>query len=76
MIAGKPAGEREKYFNLMLEAGRAAFENIKSEVRYSDVDRAIRKYFRKRPTGSMETPRRPRYRNRLPRSTIPRHRRR
>jgi len=48
MIVGKPTEEQEKYFNLMLEARRVAFENIKPGVRCSDVDRAVRKYFKER----------------------------
>jgi len=48
MIVGKPTEEQEKYFNLMLEARKVAFENIKPGVRCSDVDRAVRKYFKDR----------------------------
>jgi Xaa-Pro dipeptidase len=48
MIVGEPTGEQEKYFKLMLEARRVALENIRPGARCSDVDRAVRKFFKEK----------------------------
>jgi Xaa-Pro aminopeptidase len=52
MFVGRPSPEQERFFKLMMEARRAAFENIRAGVRCSDVDRAVRKFFKER--GLME----------------------
>ncbi|MEM3832701.1 MAG: Xaa-Pro peptidase family protein [Thermoprotei archaeon] len=48
MIMEEPTGEQEKYFKLMLEARRVAFENIRAGLRCSDVDRAVRRHFKEK----------------------------
>jgi len=46
MIVGEPSHEQEKYFNLMLEARQVAFNKIKAGVKCSDVDKAVRKFYK------------------------------
>jgi len=48
MIVGEPTGEQEKYFKLMLEARRVALETIRPGARCSDVDRAVRRFFKEK----------------------------
>jgi Xaa-Pro dipeptidase len=46
MIVGEPSHEQEKYFNLMLEAREKAFEKIRAGVKCSEVDKAVRKFYK------------------------------
>lgn len=46
MFLGEPTREMEKYFNLMCRAQETAFEMIKPGNKCSDVDRAVRRFFR------------------------------
>lgn len=46
MFLGEPSREMEKYFNLMCKAQEIALDNIKAERRCSDVDKAVRKFFK------------------------------
>ena len=46
MILGEPSSEQVKYFNLMLEARKVAFDNIRAGVKCSDVDRAVRRFYK------------------------------
>ncbi len=46
MFFGKPSREMEKYFNLMCRAQETAFEMIKPGNKCSDVDRAVRRFFK------------------------------
>ena len=46
MFFGKPSKEMEKYFNLMCKAQETAFEMIKPGNKCSDVDRAVRRFFK------------------------------
>ena len=46
MIVGKPTEEQVKFFKLMLRAQETALEKIRPGVRCSDVDRAVRKFFK------------------------------
>ena len=48
MIVGRPTQELEKYFNIMLEAREIAMEAVKPGAKCSDVDRAVRKYFKEK----------------------------
>jgi Xaa-Pro aminopeptidase len=48
MIVGGPTKEQEKYFKLMMEARRVALEAIKPGVRCSDVDKAVRRFFKEK----------------------------
>lgn len=48
MIVGRPSEAQERFFKLMLEARKVAFENIKPGVRCSDVDKAVRKFYKER----------------------------
>lgn len=58
LIVGKPSEEQEKFFNLMLEARRTAFENVKPGVKCSDIDRAVRKFFKERNMAVLAPPHR------------------
>ena len=46
MYLGKPDEKTIKFFNLMLKAQETAFENIRAGNKCSDVDRAVRKFFK------------------------------
>ncbi len=46
MFFGKPSREMEKYFNLMCRAQETAFEMIKPGNKCSDVDKAVRRFFK------------------------------
>lgn len=46
MFFGKPSSEMEKYFNLMCRAQEIAFEMIKPGNKCSDVDKAVRRFFK------------------------------
>lgn len=46
MVVGKPSQEVERFFNLMMRARRVALESIRAGARCSDVDRAVRRFFR------------------------------
>lgn len=46
IIVGKPTPEQEKFFKLMVEARRVALERIKSGVKCSDIDKAVRSFFK------------------------------
>ncbi len=46
MFFGKPSSEMEKYFNLMCRAQETAFEMIKPGNKCSDVDKAVRRFFK------------------------------
>jgi Xaa-Pro aminopeptidase len=48
MIVGKPSPEQEKFFKLMLEVRETAFKIIKAGVKTSDVDKAVRKFFKEK----------------------------
>jgi len=48
MIVGRPSSEQEKFFKLMLEARETAFKNIKAGTKTSDVDKAVRKFFKEK----------------------------
>jgi Xaa-Pro aminopeptidase len=48
MIVGRPSSEQEKFFKLMLEAREIAFRNIKAGTKTSDVDKAVRKFLKKK----------------------------
>lgn len=48
MIVGEPSEEQEKYFNLMVEAQNTALENIRAGVKCSDVDKAVRRFFKEK----------------------------
>jgi len=48
MIVGRPSSEQEKFFKLMLEARETAFKNIKAGIKTSDVDKAVRKFFKEK----------------------------
>ncbi len=52
LIVGEPTSEQEKFFKLMLEARRIAFESIRAGVKCSDVDREVRRLFKEK--GLME----------------------
>jgi len=52
LIVGRPTPEQEKFFKLMMEARKLAFESIRAGVRCADVDRAVRRFFKER--GLME----------------------
>ena len=46
MIVGKPTEEQMKFFKLMLRAQEIALEKIRPGIRCSDVDRAVRTFFK------------------------------
>ncbi len=46
MYLGKPDEKTVKFFNLMIKAQETAFENIRAGNKCSDVDRAVRKFFK------------------------------
>ena len=46
MIVGEPSDIQAKYFKLMLKAQEVAFNMIRPGVKCSDVDRAVRKFFK------------------------------
>ena len=48
LIVGKPTEEQSRFFNLMLRAREVALENIRAGVRCSDVDRAVRRFFKEK----------------------------
>lgn len=48
LIVGDPTSDQEKFFKLMLEARRVALESVRAGVKCSDVDRAVRKFFKER----------------------------
>jgi Xaa-Pro aminopeptidase len=48
MIVDRPSSEQEKFFKLMLEARETAFKNIKAGAKTSDVDKAVRKFFKEK----------------------------
>ncbi|RLG85315.1 MAG: aminopeptidase P family protein [Thermoprotei archaeon] len=48
MIVGRPSDEQRRFFSLMLEVRRVAFENIRPGARCSDVDRAVRRFFKEK----------------------------
>ena len=48
LFVGAPGEEHRRFFNFMLEARRIAFENIKPGARCSDVDRAVRRFFKEK----------------------------
>lgn len=48
MIVGKPSVEHEKFFKLMLEVRRIAFEKVRAGVKCSDVDREVRRFFKEK----------------------------
>lgn len=48
LIVGSPSPEQERFFRSMLEARKIAFENIKAGVKCSDVDRAVRRFFKEK----------------------------
>jgi len=46
MFIGEPDSKIEKFFNMMLKAQEIAMSNIKAGVKCSDVDKAVRNYFK------------------------------
>ncbi len=46
MIVGEPSEEQRKFFKLMLDARKVAFESIKAGIKCSEVDRNVRKFFK------------------------------
>ncbi len=48
LIVGKPSKDQEKYFNLMLKAREIAFEVLKPGIKCSDVDKAVRKFYKEK----------------------------
>lgn len=46
LIVGKPTPEQEKFFKLMIKARKVALESVKAGIKCSEVDRAVRKFFK------------------------------
>ncbi len=46
MIVGEPSPNQEKYFKLMLRAREIAFEKIRPGTKCSEVDKAVRKFYK------------------------------
>ena len=48
LIVGEPTPEQEKFFKLMLEARKTAFDKIRAGVKCNEVDREVRRFFKEK----------------------------
>ncbi len=46
MIVGEPSEEQRKFFKLMLDARKIAFESIKAGIKCSEIDKNVRRFFK------------------------------
>jgi Xaa-Pro aminopeptidase len=48
MIVGEPNADQRKFFKLMLDIRKVAFDNIKAGKNCSDIDYVVRKFFKEK----------------------------